>query len=121
MKLESRLLITRFSPKAELLAEALNRADCFSIAQPLLKIETLEDQLTSEKFVSGYYDLVIAVSGNAVECTKRLVNGKWPKATYIAVGSSTQTLLNEVITNTALVPEDRADSEGLLRLEKDKK
>ena len=116
MNLEPRLLITRFSPKAELLAEELNRSDCFSIAQPLLKIEALEDQLTSDKFVSGYYDLVIAVSGNAVECTKRLINREWPKAIYIAVGSSTQTLLNEVIDNTALVPENSANSEGLLSL-----
>ena len=45
MKLEPRLLITRFSPKAELLAEELNKADCFSIAQPLLKIEPLEDRI----------------------------------------------------------------------------
>lgn len=116
MKFEPRLLITRFSPKAELLAEELNRSDFFSIAQPLLKIEALEDQLTSEKFVNGYYDVVIAVSGNAVECTKRLINREWPKAIYIAVGSSTQTLLNEVIDNTALVPENSANSEGLLSL-----
>ena len=117
MKLEPRLLITRFSPKAEQLAEALNRADCFSIAQPLLKIVPLEDALTTKKFVNGYYDVVIAVSGNAVECTKRLIKKEWPKATYIAVGVSTQALLNDVIENEALVPEDSADSEGLLSLE----
>jgi len=117
VKTESRLLITRFSPKAELLALELNKVGCFSIAQPLLRIEALEDALTTEKFVNGYYDVVIAVSGNAVECTKRLINKEWPKATYIAVGVSTQALLNDVIENEALVPEDSADSEGLLNLE----
>jgi len=112
-----RLLITRFSPKAELLATELNKVDCFAIAQPLLRIEPLQDQLTTDKFISEYFDLVIAVSGNAVECTKRLIEGRWPKATYIAVGTSTQALLNDVIDNKALVPEDSADSEGLLNLD----
>jgi len=117
VNIKPRLVITRFSPKAELLAEELNKINCFTIAQPLLKVEALEDQFVTESFINGYYDIVIAVSGNAVEYTNRLLKREWPEAVYIAVGVSTQTSLNDIIDNTAIVPEGRADSEGILKLD----
>ena len=112
-----RLLITRFSPHAEKLTDELKKADIFSIAQPLLEIEALNDDLTTAKFLSGFYDIIIAVSGNAVECTVKLTNQHWPTTNYFAVGPSTQKLLKNVTRQNAIIPSSRYDSEGLLELD----
>jgi uroporphyrinogen-III synthase len=117
VKNRPRLLITRFSHHAELLAGELNKINCFAIAQPLLEIEPIEDKLTAIKFINGNYDIVIAVSGNAVGCTQKMINRPWPDAIYLAVGASTQKLLQHMVNNTVFAPEASADSEGLLSLD----
>ena len=114
---QPRLLITRFSPHAEVLSEEFNKIGFFSIAQPLLKIMPLEDNSTVAKLLSGYYEIVIAVSSNAVECTQKMINQSWPIANYLAVGSLTQSFLSKVVKQNVLVPSIRFDSEGLLDLE----
>ena len=111
-----RLLITRFSPHAQILTEALNKVGFFSIAQPLLTIKPIKDPITLSKFIHGNYDIVIAVSGNAVESSQLLVENNWPNAIYLAIGSSTQKLLANASGREVLSPVDSANSEGLLML-----
>ena len=117
MIIEPRLLVTRFAPHAERLANSLNDSGCFSIAQPLLTVTELDDPKTLDTFLSGYYDYVIAVSGNAVRYAQQQINIDWPKACYLAVGQSTQNILNEVTVQDVLCPLTRFDSEGLLDLD----
>jgi len=112
-----RLLVTRFSPHAEMLAEQLNHVGCFSIAQSLLTVKPLVDSVIGTKFLKGDYDIVIAVSGNAVKYTQQQLSSNWPNATYIAVGKSTQTQLKQVSGQNVLIPSTRFDSEGVLQLE----
>ena len=112
-----RLLITRFSPHAEFLAEELNDVGFFSIAQPLLTVTAIEDTITLNNFKSGLYDVVIAVSGNAVKYSQQQMGDCWPTTRYIAVGDSTQKLLSEATQQIVLYPKTRFDSEGLLDLD----
>jgi len=113
---QSRLLITRFEPHAQLLADKLNAIGCFTIAQPLLTVMPLTDPKILNRFLSLHYDLVIAVSGNAVKYAQQQVTEQWPKATYIAVGQSTQKQLSVATEQNVLCPEESFDSEGLLAL-----
>ena len=113
-----RLLVTRFAPHAELLANSLNEIGCFSIAQPLLTVTALDDPNTLNRFLSGHYDYVIAVSANAVIYAQQQISTSWPTACYFAVGQSTQKILSEVTNQHVLIPSTRFDSEGLLALEK---
>lgn len=112
-----RLLVTRFSPHAEKLASKLNEGGCFAIAQPLLTVEAIFDSPTLNRFIQGNYDLVIVVSGNAVNYTNQQIDGCWPNAQYFAVGQSTQKALQKVTKQLVLSPSIRFDSEGLLGLD----
>ena len=105
-----RLLITRFAPHAQRLADLLNEQGIFSLAQPLLKIEPVKGSISS--FTKSYDD-IIAISSNAVEYTKL---NQWPIACYFAVGDATQSLLKKQTKQTVSVPLDSFNSEGLLAL-----
>lgn len=117
MKPAPRLLITRFAPHAERLVDSLNHIGCFAVAQPLFTIESLNDLGTLDTFLNGSYDLVIAVSGNAVKYAQQQIKTDWPIAIYLAVGQSTQKQLNQVTGQIVQCPLSRFDSEGLLDLE----
>ena len=109
-----RLLITRFAPHAERLANLLNDQGIYSLAQPLLKIKPVAN--LRQPFVNKY-DFIIAISRNAVEYTNRsLLGDKWPVTSYLAVGETTKLLLQERTKQSVLIPVDNFNSEGLLAL-----
>lgn len=109
-----RLLITRFAPHAQRLANLLNEQGIYSLAQPLLKIEAVKGCVYP--FVKPY-DFIIAISSNAVDFTdKYLQNRKWPIADYLAVGKATQCLLQQKVGQQVNTPIDSFNSEGLLAL-----
>ena len=107
---KARLLITRFAPHAQRLADLLNEQHIFSVAQPLLKTVPVEDSFSP--FTKSYDD-IIAISSNAVEYTKIK---EWPIACYFAVGDATQSLLKEKTKQAVSVPLGSFNSEGLLAL-----
>lgn len=112
-----RLLVTRFSPHAEQLAGALREAGYFALAQPLLGIKPTQDHKQLKKFIDGDFDIVIAVSGNAVTYTHQMLQQVWPAAIYLAVGASTQAALNKQVQGAVITPTTHFDSEGLLALD----
>jgi len=112
-----RLLITRFAPHAQQLVDALAEIGCFSIAQPLLTVVGLNDPKTLDTFLSEHYDVVIAVSGNAVKYAEYNILDAWPKAQYFAVGESTRDKLVLACQQQVTCPLFRFDSEGLLALD----
>jgi uroporphyrinogen-III synthase len=113
---QHRLLITRFEPYGRELVEQLNSIGCYAVAQPLLTVTALHDLAIRDLFLSGYYDIVIAVSGNAIHFSQQQINCRWPDATYLAVGKSTQKQLIAASGQPVLCPNGRFDSEGLLAL-----
>jgi uroporphyrinogen-III synthase len=113
---QHRLLITRFEPHGRELVEQLHTIGCFAIAQPLLTVTALHDVARRDLFLSGYYDFVIAVSGNAIQFAQQQINSRWPDATYLAVGRSTQQQLMLAASQPVFCPDSRFDSEGLLAL-----
>jgi len=117
VKPEPRLLVTRFAPHAEQLVDSLNKIGYFAIAQSLLAVEGLNDPETIDTFLNSHYDVVIAVSGNAVKYAQQQINVDWPTAIYLAVGQSTQKQLSQVTGQIVKCPSSRFDSEGLLELE----
>lgn len=112
-----RILVTRFAPYAAELASELTQANCFAIAQPLCEVVALKEPLSLQMFLKGHYDMVIAVSGHAVTFAQRHIGKLWPKATYIAVGASTQKSLSVATQQYVYAPSSRFDSEGVLSLD----
>jgi uroporphyrinogen-III synthase len=109
-----RLLITRFAPHAQRLADLLNEQGVYSLAQPLLEIKPVKGCI--QPFTKKYDD-IIAISCNAVEYTGRNLHGReWPTARYLAVGSSTKLLLEQKVKQSVSIPLDTFNSEGLLAL-----
>lgn len=109
-----RLLITRFAPHAQCLADLLNEQGIYSLAQPLLEIQPV--LAPNSPFVKTYHG-IIAVSSNAVEFTDLALKGKsWPTSNYFAVGKATQLLLASKTQQPVTVPCESFDSEGLLAL-----
>ncbi|TEW54000.1 uroporphyrinogen-III synthase [Psychromonas sp. RZ22] len=111
------LLITRFAPHAQILADKLKNNGYASIAQPLFKVHALKDPKMLRSFINHEYDIVIAVSRNAVKYTHQQLIGSWPEALYLAVGDATQKQLNKVTNQLVLTPLSQFDSEGLLALD----
>tara|TARA_R110001583_G_scaffold7720_10_gene38009 strand:- start:33820 stop:34560 length:741 start_codon:yes stop_codon:yes gene_type:complete len=112
--LKPRLLITRFAPHAQRLADLLNEQGIYSVAQPLLKIEPM---VALKQPFTKKYDEIIAVSSNAVEFTDQaLKGGLWPQSHYFAVGDATQLLLASKTRQPITIPLQSFDSEGLLAL-----
>jgi len=109
-----RLLITRFAPHAQRLANLLNEQGIYSLAQPLLQIKPISND--SAPFVQQY-DFIIAISCNAVKYTNQaLLGAKWPISNYLAVGHATKSLLEEKTQQSVNIPVDSFTSEGLLAL-----
>jgi len=109
-----RLLITRFAPDAQRLADSLIEHGIYSIAQPLLKTEAVVNNV--DPFTRDY-DFIIAVSRNAVKYTQHFLQGRdWPISCYLAVGSATQKLLKTNTKQSVEVPFQDFNSEGLLAL-----
>jgi len=109
-----RLLITRFAPHAQRLADSLNEHGIYSLAQPLLKTEAM---VNSGDPFSRHYDFIIAISRNAVEYTDQFLQDKeWPVSCYLAVGSATELLLKTKTKQTVTIPVNAFNSEGLLAL-----
>ncbi|WP_369433941.1 uroporphyrinogen-III synthase [Psychromonas sp. MME1] len=110
-----RLLVTRFEPHATRLANILKEHGIFAHAQPLLTMA--ESTADIDTVVANNHDLIIAVSGNAVDYTDLALAGKpWPIATYLAVGNGTKTKLEQACKQNVIVPVQGFDSEGLLAL-----
>lgn len=107
-----RLLITRFAPHAQQLADLLNEQGIYSLAQPLLEITPVIQCTLSYH----HYDFIIAISTNAVEYTDRSLGGHWPSSCYLAVGCATQSLLEVKTSQSVMVPINASNSEGLLSL-----
>ena len=111
---KARLLITRFAPHAQRLADLLNERGIFCLAQPLLEVKAIDD--CCKPFIK-HYDFIIAISCNAVEHTHRILDGdEWPKSHYLAVGNTTKLLLEEKINHSVSAPFETFNSEGLLAL-----
>jgi len=109
-----RLLITRFAPHAQRLADLLNEQGIYSLAQPLLEIKAATDCIYPFK---RKYDDIIAISINAVEYTDRVLKElEWPSARYFAVGGATKLLLEKKVKLSVYMPCDTFNSEGLLAL-----
>jgi len=112
-----RLLITRFAPDAQRLADLLNAQGIFALAQPLLCVQKTAE-FTDVRFVlAKSYDYIIAVSRNAVDYTAQALAGQcWPNSVYLAVGKATQARLQDASGQPVQIPCTEFDSEGLLAL-----
>jgi len=109
-----RLLITRFAPHAQRLADSLNEHGIYSLAQPLLEVEAV---VSSGNPFHRHYDFIIAISRNAVKYTDHsLLDREWPVSSYFAVGSATQCLLKTKTKQSVMIPTSTFNSEGLLAL-----
>ena len=112
-----RLLVTRFSPYAERLANQLNSQGIFALAQPLLEVQKSAEFVNARFVFTKTYDHIIAVSSNAVDYTDRALGGsRWPVSNYLAVGKATQAKLRSATEQQVIVPEAQFSSEGLLTL-----
>lgn len=109
-----RLLITRFAPHAQCLADLLNKQGVYSIAQPLLEINPV---INCAPLINKAYDFIIAISCNAVKYTDlKLAQAQWPISHYLAVGHTTQSLLQSKTKQPVVTPITTFNSEGLLAL-----
>ncbi|MCP4326233.1 MAG: uroporphyrinogen-III synthase [Psychromonas sp.] len=108
-----RLLITRFAPHAQRVAELLNEQGIFCHAQPLLEVKV--NQNCNSPFLK-HYDFIIAISCNAVEYTSQSIVADWPETRYLAVGKATGSLLHTKTKQPISIPSKCYNSEGLLLL-----
>ncbi|WP_415225649.1 uroporphyrinogen-III synthase [Psychromonas sp.] len=112
-----RLLITRFAPDAQRLADFLNAQGIFALAQPLLSVQKTAEFANARFVLTKSYDYIIAVSRNAVDYTDQALAGEsWPNSDYLAVGKGTQVRLHGATRQTVQIPSGQFDSEGLLAL-----
>ncbi|MEH6453624.1 MAG: uroporphyrinogen-III synthase [Psychromonas sp.] len=116
-KPKPRLLVTRFAPHAQRLTDLLNINGVVAFAQPLLQVRKTAEFDYAKRIFSNNYDLVIAVSQNAVDYTNQaLAGGFWPISAYYAVGKGTQTKLSVASGQDVFIPDQRFASEGLLAM-----
>ena len=112
-----RLLVTRFSPHGERLANTLNASGIFALAQPLLEVKKSAEFENAYFVFTKTYDYIIAVSTNAVNYVAKALSGaNWPSSCYLAVGKATQKKLLGATGQQVIVPKDDFSSEGLLAL-----
>jgi len=113
----ARLLVTRFAPHAQRLAELLNAQGIVAVAQPLLAVRKTTEFSCPSKVLAKNYDYIIAVSPTAVDYTDRaLANINWPRTNYFAVGKGTQSKLIAATAQKVVIPKRCFNSEGLLDL-----
>ncbi|WP_156801477.1 uroporphyrinogen-III synthase [Psychromonas sp. CNPT3] len=115
--LKPRLLITRFEPHASRLVKLLNEQGVFSLAQPLLEVQSSAECHDVDLIFVTRYDYIIAISAAAVKYTEQALDKKaWPTATFIAVGKRTQKMLQQATQKEVQCPPLQHDTQGLLAL-----
>ena len=118
-----RVLVTRPEGQAAGLINALTQAGAEVIHYPVLKIEATEDNPTKQAILSdlSQFEAVIFISTNAVRFTAQSIQRHsidLPSSIQcLAIGQATSAALQQQLGNSALFPQNAADSESLLKLE----
>lgn len=112
------VLVTRPAAQAEGLCRLIEAANGRPIALPSIEIAPAADPREAVARLSESWDLMYFVSPNAVEHALALMpDGSWPRVQRIAaVGRATAAALTQAGRAPDLVPEQRYDSETLLRM-----
>ncbi|MBK1645780.1 uroporphyrinogen III synthase [Thiocapsa imhoffii] len=112
------VLVTRPAGQAEGLCQLIAAAQGRAIAVPSILIEPTTDPDAARQLLQSSWDLMFFVSRNAVEQALALTpDGTWPQAARIAaVGRATAHALASAGRVPDLVPDERFDSETLLRM-----
>jgi uroporphyrinogen-III synthase len=112
------VLVTRPAAQAEGLCRLIEAANGRPLAVPGIEIAPAADPREAADLLSAAWDLMYFVSPNAVAHALALVpDGSWSRVERIAaVGRATATALAEAGRAPDLVPEQRFDSETLLRM-----
>ncbi|MDK1023043.1 MAG: uroporphyrinogen-III synthase [Gammaproteobacteria bacterium] len=114
------VLVTRPMEQSAGILKAIENSGAHPVAFPLLKLENLPiDQAAKQKVMNlDSYDLVIFISGPAVQFGMTWVENYWPQLpvaiTWFAVGKATANRLRAY--NIDVVTPARENSEGLLEL-----
>jgi len=114
-------LVTRPVRQSAGILEAIENGGAHAVPFPLLRLDNLPlDQAAKQKVMNlDSYDLVIFISGPAVQFGMAWVENYWPQLpvaiTWFAVGTSTANRLREY--NVDAVTPTRENSEGLLELD----
>jgi uroporphyrinogen-III synthase len=115
------VLVTRPVQQSAGILKAIENSGAQPVPFPLLKLENLPiDQAAKQKVMNlDSYDLVIFISGPAVQFGMAWIENHWPQLpmaiTWLAVGKATANKLRRYNVN-AITPA-RENSEGLLALE----
>ncbi len=127
------ILITRPEAQAVIWAKQLHKLGAKVTLQPMLAIRPVEDDEAKQAIINNIlhldeYQKAIFVSQNAVECGIDWIDQYWPQLpaqiNFLAVGSSTATLLSQKIDqlggadsgHAINFPEQAMNSEALLAL-----
>lgn len=112
------VLVTRPAAQAEGLCRLIEAANGRPIAVPSIEIAPAADPREAAARLSESWDLMYFVSPNAVAHALGMVpDGSWPRVEKIAaVGRATAQALTDAGRAPDLVPEQRFDSETLLRM-----
>ena len=112
------VLVTRPAAQAERLCRLIEAANGRPIAVPSIEIAPGADPREAAARLSESWDLMYFVSPNAVAHALGMVpDGSWPRVDKIAaVGRATAQALTDAGRAPDLVPEQRFDSETLLRM-----
>lgn len=114
-------MVTRPEAQAAGILQAIESSGAHPVAFPLLKLENLPiDQTAKQKVMNlDKFDLVIFISGPAVQFGMNWVENYWPQLpiaiTWFAVGKATANRLREY--NIDVLTPDRENSEGLLKMD----
>jgi len=114
------VLVTRPSEQSVEILKAIENSGARPVPFPLLKLEKLSLDQAAKQLVMNLdrYDLVIFVSGPAVQFGLTWIENYWPQlpvaTTWLAVGKTTANRLREYNID-ALAP-DLENSEGLLEM-----
>jgi uroporphyrinogen-III synthase len=110
--------VTRPAAQAEGLCRLIEAANGRPIAVPSIEIAPAADPREAAARLSESWDLMYFVSPNAVAHALGMVpDGSWPRVEKIAaVGRATAQALTDAGRAPDLVPEQRFDSETLLRM-----
>lgn len=112
------VLVTRPAAQAAALCQLIEAANGRAIAVPSIEIAPVPNPEDAAARLAEPWDLMYFVSRNAVEQALALVpDGTWPRVDRIAaVGRATAQALRESGRPPDLVPDQRFDSESLLRM-----
>jgi uroporphyrinogen-III synthase len=116
------VVVTRPEVQAQRLAEMIRAAGGEPIVFPAMAIRSIPDSPTLQAVISGLarFHIAVFISPNAVACAfhaMTVAGVTWPAGMRMAaVGPGGRRALEERGYTDVLMPEDRYDSEGLLRL-----